>query len=64
MSYVLGANLVCNTSEYGVVQLRLGLIGQMKRNRMKRLLVAILLGIQKGHGGISFMILLTELFLR
>jgi hypothetical protein len=32
MSCGLNANLVCNISEYEVVQLRLSLIGQMKRN--------------------------------
>jgi hypothetical protein len=60
----IGRKLVCNISEYGVVQLRLSLIGQMKRNWTKRLLVVILLGMQKGHEGISFMIPLIELFSR
>jgi hypothetical protein len=61
MSCGQGASLVYNISECRVVQLRLDLIGQIKRNWMKRRSVAILLDTWNGHGSISFIILLIKL---
>jgi hypothetical protein len=47
MSYELDENLVSNILEFGVVQLKLGLIGHKRRSWMKGLLTVILLDMQK-----------------
>jgi hypothetical protein len=60
MSYELDENLVSNILEFGVVQLKLGLIDHKRRRRMKRLLATILSDMQKGPVGTNFMIPLIE----
>jgi hypothetical protein len=64
MSCGLDENLVSNILEFGVVQLKLGLIGHKRRSWMKGLLAAILSDMQKGPVGTNFMIPLIEQFLR
>jgi hypothetical protein len=60
MSCELDENLVSNILEFGVVQPKLGLIGQKRKSWMKGLLAAILSDMQKGPVGINFMISLIE----
>jgi hypothetical protein len=60
MSCGLDENLVFNILEFGVIQLKLGLIGHKRRSWMKGLLAVILSDTQKGPEGINFMIPLIE----
>jgi hypothetical protein len=64
MSCGLDENLVSNILEFGVVLLKLGLIGHKRRSWMKELLAVILSDMQNGPVGINFMIPLIEQFLR
>jgi hypothetical protein len=54
MSCGLDENLVSNILEFGVVQLKLGLLGRKGRSWMKGLLAAILSDMNKGPVDIKF----------
>jgi hypothetical protein len=60
MSCGLDKNLVSNILEFGVVQLKLGLICHKRRSWMKELLAVILSDMQKSDVGTNFMIPLME----
>jgi hypothetical protein len=54
MSCELDENLVSNFLEFGVIRLKLGLIGHKRRSWMKGLLAVILSNMQKGLCGYIF----------
>jgi hypothetical protein len=60
MSCELDENLVSNFLEFGVIRLKLGLIGNKRRSWMKGLLAVILSDMQKGPVSTYFMIPLIE----